>query len=665
MKLKAKFIAMFTSFALIPIIIAGSITFVIISKENIKEAKNTLKTEQNFAMQSIQNLIMVVENIGLETSENLDIVSYLGGIKNGTIDEEKRTIIGKSLSAKATRYGVQENIFLLDTSGKCVVDGNNIYKLTGKNFKDADFFTTAKDTKLEYISKVQNSEASGNPVIMISHPVVNKNEFIGVVVQSLDLKKLSDKFIGNTKLGENGYLFVMQGDGLTIMHSDLNEINQSNIAATKGGSEIIKKRNGDTTYKYKAEMISAFRADDRLDWIFAAAIPVSEMTVLRDSVIRYMMILGIIVLILSPIISVFISRMLSKHIVHIDNEMDKIANGDFTISFNIKGKDEIANMSRKINKTLGVLKKSIFEVKEGSGEVEEMAGSMSNTSKQMTTAVNEIAFSIQDVAKGASSQAEELMDVVNLSNDFSTQLDGVLSMISNVSESSNKTEEKASYGKDQLNSLIASIGQIKTSFDVVKDKVNSLAGTVSSIGNITDAINEISRQTNLLALNAAIEAARAGEAGRGFAVVADEVRNLAEESTKSSDEIMGLVQLISGETKDVLATTGEMELMLEDQVGNLENTLSSFETILESVKNAVPLIGETYKHVEKAADSKNIIIQKVESVSAVAEEVSAASQQISASSEEMLASAEEVSNLSLKLHEVANNLVDKVNMFKV
>lgn len=665
MKLKAKFRLFFTSFALVPIIISGMIAYSVISMVSTKQADSILRNQQEFAMQSIQNMIILVENIGLEASEDTDIIEYLKELKSGNINIETKNRINKKFFNKVTRYGIQENFILIDSNGKCIVNGNEIYDLEGKDLKDADYFKNPSTERLEYISRFQPSPSSNKPSIMISHPVISKNELLGVLVQIVDLQKLSYNLVGNSKLGEKGYIFVMQGDGTTLLHKEYSEIGTNNISNAKGAGEITKIRNGRATFKYKDEMMVSFKADDRLDWIIVAAIPGSEMNGLRKEITKYILIVGLAVIIIAPILSRIISKKLSTYIVHIDKEMGKIAEGDFSITLQERGKDELSNMAKKLNSILDVLRDSIRGVKDTSIEIGNMSSLMASTSRQMTDSINEVTASIQDVAKGASNQAQDLCDVVDLSNGFSSQINAIFDKLSEVSASSNQAEGKANYGRQQLNTLLESINQVNDYFEIVKNKVNNLVKTVSSIGNITDVINEISRQTNLLALNAAIEAARAGEAGRGFAVVADEVRNLAEESTKSSDEIMSLVQLINKETKDVLSTTDEMKGLLENQVGTVGNTLDSFENIIKSITDITPLIAETHESLQQTKDSKDTILNRVESVSAVSEEVSAASQQISASSEQMLASSEEVAELALNLDGVAEKLVEKVERFKL
>lgn len=665
MKLRGKFILLFTAFALIPVIIAGSIVFYKVSSTSTTNSKNTVVNEQKFAMKSIQEIVAMIENVGNQTCYDRQVIEFMQKKNQGTSTPEDVKVLNSKLSSMISGYGVFENILLLDPNGISIADGDYVKSKTGQNFSSWNAFKMAKSTGSEYISKVEKSQYTGNPVLLIGFPVKVQNSIIGVLVESIDIKKLSEKYIKQVKLVNDGLLFVLESDGTTIMHPDDKEIFTKNIANTEGGKQMLKARLGQSEFFYKQKMIAVYKPDSRLGWIFVAAFPTAKLNEVSNSLIQTFLILGGAALLLSIIFSSIISKRLSSKIIHVAKTMDDVAEGDFTVIFNTVGKDEIAHMSNRINVTLEKLRNTILSVVEGSKKIGEMSATLSSTSQEMSASTNEVAVSIQDVARGASSQAEELMDVVNVVSDFSKVLETIHEKLEEVTKNTNETEKKAGYGKSQLDLLMDSIVQIKESFKTVQTKIEGLAKTISKIGNITDVINGISRETDLLALNAAIEAARAGEAGRGFAVVADEVRKLSEESRKSSEEIIGLVQLISSEMKDVTSTSDIMDSLLENQVGTVENTITSFGEIINAVTNTAPLIKETYAAVEKANASKSVMLTKVEGVSAVAEEVSASSQQISASSEEMLAGAEEVSRFAADLNESASKLVEKVNQFKI
>lgn len=329
-----------------------------------------------------------------------------------------------------------------------------------------------------------------------------------------------------------------------------------------------------------------------------------------------------------------------------------------------KGKSEITANSEKVNSTLENVKASISVVKSTSQKIDGAAITLNSTSEQMVTAANEVANAVQEVAKGASEQANELMDVVNLLSNLSDGINEVDNKLISVKDKSVETETMATNGTNIINGLIQSIVDVKGSFDTVMEKVKGLSESVSKIGHITDIINGISEQTNLLALNAAIEAARAGEQGRGFAVVADEIRKLAEQSKNSSTEIIILVKSVTAETEDVIVNSNNLNDLIENQANSANDTIISFEDIKASVKSIPAVIEDTHNSLSSAIDAKNVVLNKVQNVSAVAEQVSASSQEISASSEEMLSSAEEVSGLASAVKSTSDELNKEVNILE-
>jgi methyl-accepting chemotaxis protein len=664
MKLKGKFISMFIAFALVPVLITGILIFTISQSSSVNEAEANLVNQSKTAMTSIKESVSLIIKSGQDMSQMPIINSYLKSIETGKEDLTLKNGALDKFKSSIKTFEVYDDILLLDNNGTVLTSA--LGTLDGKNLSDLEYIVRMKASKKVEISKVKKSLGSGNPIFAAAIPILDSNNNIrGTLITTISLSSVS-KILNTVQIGDTGYIFVVESDGTAIAHKDEKEILEKNLLKIDIGKTILEKKKGLDEYTYNGvKKLVAYDTDNDFGWTYIATIPLKELTKTANLILEVLVGIILLTIISGATLAIIISKGLSKPIIKVSEAMDKIAHGDFTVSVNSKGKDEIAHMSNNLNGTLSSIRVSISAVKETASEVGASADTLADTSSQMTLVANEVAQAIQEVARGASEQAGEIMDAVNLLNDFTEQLSIVENKLINVSDKTSDTQNRAEQGKEQIDSLINSIKEIKNSFESVVIKVEGLSGTVSKIGNITDVINGISEQTNLLALNAAIEAARAGEQGRGFAVVADEVRKLAEESKNSSEEILNLVKSIAIETKDVIDTTGNVKELIVQQETVANETVASFENIIYSVEEIAPLMEETNSSLKSAEASKLAVIEKIQNVSAVSEEVSASSEEISASSEEMLASCEEVERLASKVDEASEELRSKVEIFKV
>ncbi|MGB9812635.1 MAG: methyl-accepting chemotaxis protein [Thermovenabulum sp.] len=375
--------------------------------------------------------------------------------------------------------------------------------------------------------------------------------------------------------------------------------------------------------------------------------------------------LFIIITAIAVILGVILLRFLRASMAQINFVAERLSQYDFTVELDESGNNEFAQMNRSLKIIIENIKKAIGEVK---NEAEKLAASSQNltaVSEEMASSSQELAKTMQQVAEGATSQANDLQDIVSLIAVLTNNIENVYKELQDVKNETDNTTDKANIGKREMDKLIKSIEEIRHAFEVVITKVNNLTNSVREINNITNLINEISEQTNLLALNAAIEAARAGELGRGFAVVAEEVRKLAEGTKKSTEEIKQLISLIQKDTQEVIETSDEVENFIEAQTSAVENTVKAFADILDSVRNIAPLMDRTYQGMDEIVKSKNEVLSKVEAVSSVTQEHSAAAEEVAASSEELSASSEEVAATAQSLSSMAVDLANIVNRFKV
>ncbi|MBV7273163.1 methyl-accepting chemotaxis protein [Clostridiaceae bacterium UIB06] len=665
MKIKSKFIMIITSFSIIPLIIAGILIFFINSRISTDIAKNNLTNQERSVKTSLENLEAIMEKIGNEMSYSKNIIDYLSETSLGKKDSVLEDEIINEFKRYQIHYEFYEDIILIDKNGMGILDA--VGGASGKDLSKTDYFMEVKKQKRIYISPAGKSDITKKPVFAISEPVLDKNgELLGVIVQTINLKLLSKKYIINNKVGETGYIYILQSDGTTIAHPNESEILNKTILNNDFGKKIVSTKKGIMEYNYGGiEKLSAYDYNENLGWIFVATVPMSEITKANVTIIKVILFITILCVVLSAIMAIFIGKSMSQPIEKVSKSMDEIAQGDFTIRLNIKGEDEIGNMSNKLNTTLNSVSDSLRVVKNASLQLGESASVLSNTSVGMVSAANEVSYSIQEISKGATSQAEELSDVLGLLTNLVREIDMVEQKLSEVNNNTKSAENKAVEGEDKIYELIHIIVKIKQSYDIVIQKVNGLSSTVFEIGKITDAISNIAEQTNLLALNASIEAARAGEHGKGFTVVAEEVRKLAEESNISSKQIIGLVKSITSETNEVMENSNKVGKLLEEQAVTANDTIISFEDIISSVKSVPKFIDETEDTLGNAVKDNKIVLEKIQKISAVAQDISATSQEISASSEELLASSEEVSHMASNVDKDSSKLRTKIDLFKI
>jgi len=384
----------------------------------------------------------------------------------------------------------------------------------------------------------------------------------------------------------------------------------------------------------------------------------------QKNIAMFISIIGVSILILA-LISIGIILMIRNSIKEFIHKVSVLSEGDFTVEFDSELTNEFGVMESALGKTISSIATTISKIKDDSIRVNNHSISLIEVSEEMKDSIEEVSNAIQDVAKGSGEQATQLMTINNDVSSFGDKIEIITQSISKVDENTKNISNRANESDTKLKNLGVSMNGIATSYNEARKRVTDLSLSVDKITEITNMINGIAEQTNLLALNAAIEAARAGEAGRGFSIVADEIRKLAEQSKSSSQDINDLLSVINTETNLVEETTTAANEELKEQINIISETITSFREIVKSIDEIVPQVDEMNYSIIDINKRKDNIIESVETSSAVSEENSASSEEITASSQEMENAASEVSKSAQELKSIMQEIINQVEKFTV
>lgn len=375
--------------------------------------------------------------------------------------------------------------------------------------------------------------------------------------------------------------------------------------------------------------------------------------------------LTFITLIIAFLIIIIFANVINKNIKNILEALRSLASGDLSKKCSITSNDEIGEIASDINIMTASMRELILEIKNKSEQLHNNSMTLASVSKEMSASSESVANAVQDVAQGTGMQALDLSDISGLFNNFGQALDQIVHSINAIDKNSANINIKATESNTNMESLINSVNEMKGSFDSFKLKILNLGKDIKQINEISNVINGVANQTNLLALNAAIEAARAGEAGKGFSVVADEIGKLAGQSRVSSESISVMVENISKETALIVDNTEIIGSKFNNQLEDINRVVNSFKIINTSIDEISQEIRGISSTSNGVSNEKEVIFEKVETASSIAQEVSASSEEIAATAEEMSASSEEVAATADELSSMTSEMLEHANKFKL
>ncbi|MCY7704159.1 methyl-accepting chemotaxis protein [Bacillus safensis] len=503
------------------------------------------------------------------------------------------------------------------------------------------------------------SATTNGMVVTIAQRLKDGSGAIGI---DIDVQDIVDK-IKEIKIGREGYPIIANKSKQIVAHPE----EKSGSEVTGNISSILYSgKEGTSTYENKGEQKRiVFVTNDLTGWKIAGTMFVSETEEAAQPVWNSAIILLITSFILGGVAIFFIVHSITIGLRRLVDFSEKVSEGDLTETLETKSKDEIGDLTRSFSKMSESLRDVIRAVQQSVDNVASASEELTASASQTSQATEHITMSIEQFSNGNEAQNEKVESSTNQLVAMNEGLQDMSQTSSEVAAVSLQSTEAAGQGGRIVESTASQMKHIDTSVQEAEQVMKELEYKSKDITSILNVINGIADQTNLLALNAAIEAARAGESGRGFSVVAEEVRKLAVQSADSAKEIEKLIQEIVLE----IAKSQDMFKAVNREVnaglGMTEEAKESFQHIYEAAEGMSKKLSQLNDTAIDLSSGSKLVSQAMQEMRQVSRDSAANIQDIAASAEEQLASMEEITSSSVTLANMAEELKELTSQFKI
>lgn len=486
-----------------------------------------------------------------------------------------------------------------------------------------------------------------------------------VLLLELKLDMISESY-RDVVLSENNEFSIIDQNGNYVLAQDAKLIGTpAKIALPTEGetasSGATKLRTSDGI-----EVLAVYKKFSSMDWKLAGTLPVEELVkdakVISQLTWNTVFIAGLIAIAIGLIVILMIARPLMK----LRNLMMEGARGNLTVRASVKKRrDEIGQLGQSFNEMMKQITELALQTTRSASDVLLTAGDLSEASRKTSISAKEIAVATDEIANGAASLAVEAERGSDLTSHMNSQMEKVIEANREMVNSASEVEKASGQGTSYMGVLIEKTGLTEEMTRSMVEKVDALKESTGSIVKILDVLNSLTKQTNILSLNASIEAARAGAAGKGFMVVADEIRKLADQSRQSIDVVGQITQKIQGEIDETVQVLSDAYPLFQEQIESVKEANQIFLSVQSQMGQFTVNLDLATASISQLNESQTVLSDAMGNVSAVAEEASATSEEVASLSSEQLSVSEGLVQLSEKLDAVSRGLKDSLSKFRI
>lgn len=407
---------------------------------------------------------------------------------------------------------------------------------------------------------------------------------------------------------------------------------------------------------------------DEVIGMFFAGAPMDQEDKAFDAVMKTVTIVVVVIAILCVIIAPIIATSMSSAIEAGSWAVKEVAAGNLNTEVApkyLRRKDVIGDLCRAVESMKGELRLIIGDINSHTQTLLSSAGTLDNNAQATLTTVDSVDKAVNDIAEGATSQARDAIKATENVSVMGDMLEATNGEISKLTDNTRIMKESSEQATKSLEELKKINEEVMVAIEQIFEQTNRTNTSSQKIKGATDMISSIADETNLLSLNASIEAARAGDQGRGFAVVANEIQHLAEQTGETTESIADMVGELISDSDTAVETMYMVKNIVEQQSRNVEETQHIVQAVISAIEVSVKAIASIEEQSAQLNDAKNQIIEVVENLSAISEENAASTEETSAATAEVANSFNEVTMAAETLKHVADGIAETVAVFKL
>ncbi|MNO59825.1 Methyl-accepting chemotaxis protein McpB [compost metagenome] len=509
-------------------------------------------------------------------------------------------------------------------------------------------------------------DSTNQPTLTMGRLLQNLKNPDGEFILLIEVKdKAITDILSNLKIGKTGEVRVITDDN-TIIHATDNSLIESKSSI---GLDAAQLESDDVSFLTEDEagvtQLVVYRQLKAVDWRVIGYAPESDFVSAADKLLYVTGAVLLFAIIVALLIGIYLFRVVGKPLEKLCTLMEEGEKGNLNVRTHFKGHDEIGRLGHSFNRMMEQISALVERTNQTAEELLNTAENLSTASKDTSRSAGEIAAATNEIAMGATSLAEEADKGVGIADQIGHQMENVMNLNSTMDKSVEKVIGVSQQGKEYMATLVEKTESVSRMTGLIEENSGKLSRSTYSIRNILAPMVEMTKQTNILSLNASIEASRAGAAGKGFVVIAEEIRNLAVQSNNSIQTVSSITEEIQEAIENTVNVLTTITPMFDEQLASVKEALHIFQNVMSEMENFVGGIRSSSASVHELNNSQAILRDFFANVSAVVEETNASTQEVASMSSEQHKVSEELVQLSNRLEELSDTLRKSLSVFKV